>query len=54
MAERLEIEKPLRAPPGCRFCYDETDFGSVLICRAVAEVYGEPVQPVDAMQDIKR
>lgn len=43
-AQRISTGRQLKAPLRCRpECEDEIDCSSVAICRAVAEVYGEPV-----------
>lgn len=42
--ERISAGHPLKAPPCCAACEDETDCSHVLICRSVAEVFGEAVE----------
>lgn len=41
--ERIASGQPLKAPPCCSTCVDEADCDHVLICRSVAEVFGEAV-----------
>jgi hypothetical protein len=37
------MPEPLKAPPSCPHCLDETDCSNVAVCRAVCAAYGQPV-----------